>query len=60
MHFWMNEKMMTLDILQALYSGFKKIRQFFFHTYSFKDTSVLLKVKIFEQVQVNTQVKYIS
>ena len=51
---------MTLDILQALYSGFKKIRQFFFHTYSFKDTSVLLKVKIFEQVQVNTQVKYIS
>ena len=51
---------MTLDILQALYSGFKKIGQFFFHTSSFKDTSVLLKVKIFEQVQVNTQVKYIS
>ena len=36
------------DFLQALYRVYKKLRQFFFHTYSLawlkKDTSVLLKV----------------
>ena len=44
----------TSDILWALYSVSKKLRQFFFHTPSLtclnKDTSVLLKVKILEQV----------
>ena len=42
---WEND---NSDILQALYSVYKKIGQFFFHTYFLnclnKDTSVLLKV----------------
>ena len=37
------------DFLRALYSLYKKLRPFFFHTYLLtclkKDTSVLLKVK---------------
>ena len=43
----MNGKMMT-DFLQAFYSVYKKLGQFFFHTYLLtylkKDTSVLLKI----------------
>ena len=42
------------DILPTLYIIYKKLRQFFFRTYLLtclnKDASVLLKVKIFEQV----------
>ena len=46
---------MTIDILRASYSVYKKLGQFFSYTYSLTcfniDTSVLLKVKIFEQVR---------
>ena len=46
--------MVTLDIPIALYNVYKKLGQFFSHTYLLtclnKDTAVLKKVKIFEQV----------
>ena len=51
----MNGTIMTIDILRASYSVYKKLGQFFSYTYSLTcfniDTSVLLKVKIFEQVR---------
>ena len=47
-------EMMTLDIPLALYNIYIKIGQLFSHTYLLtclnKDISVLIKVKIFEQV----------
>ena len=51
----MNWKMMTLTFFELYAAYIKKLGQFFFHTYSLtclnKDTLVLIKVKIFEQVK---------